>query len=271
MEPRFNPDTLKFECFCTFRTVEFASLRGYIYHCKSSRHRLWKQKYNVSDKIPVPLCSLCSDPLPDPCKHQCLFKNMSKLKENFHKKIASQKEKFHPCHSCNCLLFLSVLSNARVWKNEIYCIPCFNSKFRKIQNAQRALVKSTLLAATDNKCALCSRIIEKTDSTIFEHMNPFLKKTNPSEGLLKGDPTNQIVTNCLREGICIVHLMCAQLKTILEQESKQIQSKIQLKKWKLDQEDIQTKKAQDYELHVLPIITDFIKTYEPPNKKRKHE
>jgi hypothetical protein len=260
--PRYNSETLQFECFCNYN-IAFPTLQKFRKHCQSKAHQLWKEDFKIEDKVEPPQCAVCSDPLFEPRKHaeQCSTRDLLPF---FKEKIEKQKEKFTSCKNCSCILYRTTLAAIRSWKGDIYCCSCFNSLFLKKQKDHNTLVKLVLVNLEDGKCPLCGEaILLSYDGTIFEHMNPFLKFSDPSASISKGEEVSKVIQECQEQGVRIVHLFCAQIKTNLENECKQIQSKKRLNLKCLTEEtksEIKKTKIQRYAEHILPHIAKICQT-----------
>jgi hypothetical protein len=266
MIPRYNALTFRIECDCK-ENCHFDHFQKYKVHTKTKVHQEWLKTNNISQETTIPICNDCKEPMYNPKEHQqvCIAKvDCASLADQFRNKMATMTEtKATCCESCKTVLFLTTLSKARKWKDKVYCPSCFRTYFKESEKTNHMLLKTILLAQTDGKCALCTRnIIMQRDQVIYEHMNPFEKKTDPTACLRQGMDVSTVAKESLDQGIRLVHLLCAQIKTVLESNCHQIQSIKNLKKRKAEEnQPNKMVKVQLYQEKILPSITRIIQTH----------
>lgn len=271
--PCYNVKQKQFQCFCKGSSMWFKKRMDYQKHQQSQRHQGWKEQFSVQDdEIPIPLCSICLDPFSDFASHQkkCWATVPVSI---FEEALPEMRRGLVPCDGCGMTISFGTLSSARKWKEHIYCKTCFKTTCLSDEVHGNILVKTCLIHEENGKCPLCKKNILTTDTMIYEHMNPFLKTSNPTESLRTNVDPRLVLQQCRDQGVKMVHEVCAQIKTKLETATHQIQSKkiLQKQKRKVAENDVyetsKKLKSEFYASHILPHISSSLHKL---NVKFKH-
>lgn len=272
MKACFNVETQKYECPCKFDhsglPSSFSSYSKYRKHTLTQGHQTWRDFYKLEDTICLPNCSYCFEPMNDPLDHQekCSLRHVHKIdfQKDFENYMETQLPKMENCAECKSIVFQTTLARSRNWQNQMYCAFCFRLIHRATEMQNLRQLKMSLLILAHHQCPLCQCVIHSFESTIFEHLNPFYKQFNPQQLIRKGKSPSDVLMECKKEKIRLVHLVCAQIKTLLEMKLQLIQGrekKLQTISSVTLREEIKKKKAQVYETQIFPEIQTFIQTW----------
>lgn len=238
-----------FICPCK-KTKTWCTWKEFRLHRKNTKHPAHCISY-------VPQCPSCAAIITNTKEHVCVPPFVPSIPP------------FRECFQCHRHLLVTTLTQSRMWKGNLYCKGCFQEMCVPVMRRNRFFLKAMLLEHAGYLCALCQGKISRDmfSELIFEHMNPFLKShgSDITPSLWEGKPLSSLWERCRRERVEMVHLICAQIKTLCELEIKDIQDKTWLTKARNRYEishdmylAVMTRKAHKYEEVTLPKIKKII-------------
>jgi len=247
---------LKAECFTCACEKSFRSWDEF------KRHKL-KRKHLHDDFVPQ--CPECQQIVLEPKFHHHID-----LPVTFDHKT---------CYKCEKKILHTTLTRAKYWKSQLYCIKCFTKDCKPLFRLHRHILKSILWEKGSFQCCVCDQKIlnAQLGETIFEHVNPHIKKRDISTLLWSGTSLHKLIQICEQDHVLLSHLNCAQMKTLYEGTMGEFQDKKWLKKTRNAYEisfeayEQAVRRKQDhYQFQTLPKIKAFIQTnVHPPSQEPK--
>lgn len=232
--PFFDSETKEFVCFCKGKRCVYASQAKYLAHCRTQTHKEWCTSFNIKDGLDPLSCSSCLQFVNSLVDHEsrCVVKKLERksLDYYFETKMKECSQKFLFCWYCQVFLYQTTMGNIKEWKDKKMCSRCYKKFHQREKEINLTLLRIYLLKDSDFRCVLCRKPLFLNEELIFEHINPFdkIEDEQPYAMLTRGKTVSSTLISCQRQGVKIVHLFCAQLKTDLEREMNYIQMKSNL-------------------------------------------
>lgn len=236
--PFFDLQAKEFVCFCKGKRFAYSTQSKYLGHCKTQLHREWCSKFHVNDNLEPISCSECLQFVNSLVDHEekCIIKRLERksLDYYFESKIKEVNLKQISCYYCNVCFYQTTMGNVREWKSKKMCSGCYKKYHQYEKQIHLTLLRIHLLKDCDFLCVLCRKSLSLDEQLIFEHINPFekIEEEQPYAMISRGDSVSSTLVSCKRQGVKIVHLFCAQLKTELEREMNYLQMKSNLTRLK---------------------------------------
>jgi hypothetical protein len=268
---QYNSSTQRFECQCNGLLHSFVAVAQLKRHCQTKTHLFFDPEGKLPD---LPVCKHCGALMTNPSQHLASCDSKKSSPVDTHAQWTTlltrqSQHKWFRCAKCTKWVFHTTLTKARFYGPDCFCRFCFEEGPAQTIRAMVRGLKESLLEQQSHACPLCLQKIDtkEMDGTIFEHMNPFCKKTPSLQDTIKqiGPKTElgHLQAQCQEEKVTLVHLLCAQIKTEIERSLKIFDQKKLLKRKRKDHPDHpihpnHPRQAEFYQKEILPKLLSFI-------------